>query len=124
MKPDTTRLKTVTPVEVFDRAIALLRGDGEFGCPYCACADAKTDLDEERDDVDVVDFGEVVRQVLLNDWREMPEDAPLVETRDALRPYADEIGRCPSTMSRARMIEVLELARRSCVSQTRETDPA
>lgn len=110
--PPSSRTKRMTAIDVFDRAIALLRdGRDDLRCPYCACARAKTELDSEGDEADLAPLGEVIRQLLTLDIRELPEDAPLVETRKALRPYCEEIASCPSPMSMARMIEVLSLAR-------------
>lgn len=113
MSPDDPLLevavvaKRLTSRDVLQRAVELLRVR-PFDCPYCALAEAKSRLDDERDTG--VSLVKAWRDFARNEVLEVPSDLPLVEATSALRPFCDEIDTCPSSLSSARMVAIVEAA--------------
>jgi hypothetical protein len=105
-----TATKRLTGVDVLSRAIQIAR-ETLVLCPYCAIATAKTQLDREGQyPDDVVPMADVLSDVISGAGQEFPGDAALVDARAALKPFREEIVGCPSPVSAARLIDILESA--------------
>ena len=79
-------------------------------CPWCAISNAKSVLDE-RHGVEIP-LLEVAMQVIKDEIVELPEDAPLVEARVAIKPYI-KIYEQISSLSKEESLKVLREAEQS-----------
>ena len=93
-------MRKITAKDILRRAQELIRNNHEFEpiytacqkfCPWCAASEAKGQLDEEYKTG--ISSLECLKQWMLytmdGQINELPEDAPLVGARMALKPFVD-----------------------------------
>lgn len=79
-------------------------------CPWCACGEAKAELDERHGVDQPGAFSDAFRMLMTGSLEPavLPGDEPAIAARQAMNPWADIEA---SELNQARAIEILESAR-------------